>query len=404
MEFPQRLEDIEQYLHDHELKAGKGYSLERMQAAVERLGHPERKFKVIHVGGTSGKGSTCTFIAHILEAAGYSVGLSVSPSLATPLERIQINGKPIREQTALKLLRTLWPLILELKLSYFETFTLLTFQYFAGRTVDYGVIEVGMGGKYDATNVVQPTVAIVTEVGLDHMEILGRTKAIIAKDKQEIIKPGCIGLTGSRYIKRGIYIDLDQAKLKEVSLRGIIFSYRRWKQLQVISPATYQVRNAVLAIEATSRLGVGSAAIQFGLKQPQQRGRFEVVSQKPLVVADGAHNSQKMTAFVKALKLLIPLQQRRVIALCTVKKTKDLPATLKPLLSSLDEIILTTSPHRYSLQQLEQAVHKLKPRLKIRKLANPQAAYRLLRKSLQKEDVGIITGSLYLIGQLLPLL
>lgn len=404
MEFPKRLEDIEQYLHDHELKAGKGYSLERMQTAVERLGHPERKFKVIHVGGTSGKGSTCTFIGHILEAAGYSVGLSVSPSLISPLERIQINGKPIREQTALKLLREMWPLILELKLSYFETFTLLTFQYFAERQVDYGVIEVGMGGKYDATNVVQPTVAIVTEVGLDHTEILGPTKAIIAKDKQEIIKPGCIGLTGSRYIKRGTYIDLDQAKIHDVSLHGVTFSYRRWKHLQMTSPATYQVRNAVLAIEATSRLGVGSAAIQFGLKQVQQRGRFEIVSHKPLVIADGAHNPQKMTAFVQALKQLVPLKQHRVVALCTVKSTKDLKATLKPLLPYVDEMILTTSPYSYSLKQLEQVVRKLKPRLTIRKLVNPQAAYQLFRESVQADDIGLITGSLYLIGELLPLL
>ncbi|MFA6475188.1 MAG: folylpolyglutamate synthase/dihydrofolate synthase family protein [Patescibacteria group bacterium] len=370
------------------------YQLERMQAAVERFGHPERKYKVIHVGGTSGKGSTCAMIASILQAAGYNVGLFTSPALVTETERITVNGKPIRK---------LVPPV-DVNLTEFEQYTLAALSYFADRQVDYAVIEVGIGGKFDATNIVQPTVAIVTDIGLDHMDILGKTKQIIARDKQDIIKPGCIGLTGSTFIKRGTYIDLSKFKLKQADLTGSVFDYKHLKDVQLNWVGHYQIRNAILAIEAVQRLGIGSAAIRYGLKTVQSRGRFEVVNRKPLIILDGAHNPQKMSAFTHSLKQLVPLKDKTVICLCSIKSTKDLINTLKPLLSLVDEIILTTFPNSYSLTQLEKAVKKLDKTIKIKKLTDSTAAFKYFKKKLTKQDVGIVTGSLYLIGKILPLL
>ncbi len=389
---------------EREPKAGTGYNLERMQAAVKRLGHPERQYKVVHVGGTSGKGSTCAMIASILHAAGYTVGLYASPALMSPYERITVDDKMISAKVHDRIKTKLLEQLADLTLSDFELLTLIAFQYFAERHVDYAVIEVGVGGKLDATNVVQPTVAIVTEVGLDHMELLGKTKQAIAKDKQEIIKPGCIGLTGSTYIKRGTYINLDQAKIHTVSLQGIEFTYKRWKHLQLNAVATYQVRNAILAIEATSRLGIGSAAIQYGLRRVNPRGRFQVVSKKPLVIVDGAHNPQKMSAFVSALKTVVALRGKRVVAVCALKQTKDIVNTLKPLLPLVDELIITTFPGSHTLASIERSARRLKPALRIKKIAQAPVAYRELLKCLNKEEVGLVTGSLYLVGQLLPLL
>lgn len=398
----QSLKQLQTYLHELEPQAGSSYSLQRMQQAVERLQHPERRYQVVHVGGTSGKGSTCTMIASILAAAGYSVGLYTSPSLRTPLERITVDGKAITERTAIRIVNQFWPMVTDLHLTHFETFTLLALQYFAERQVDYAVIEVGVGGKLDATNVVQPTVAIVTDVGLDHTELLGKTKQLIAHDKQAIIKPGCIGLTGSRLVKRGTYIPLDRAVIHQTTLLGTDFSYKTCKHLQLKMLGAYQVRNAILAIEATQRLGIASQAIRYGLRTAYQPGRFQVMVRKPLIIVDGAHNPQKMKAFIYSLKQIVPLQQKRVVALCAIKSTKDSQQILKLLLPIVDELVFTTFPRSYSLTALEQAVQSIDKQIKVEKIADPVKAYHYLRDHLQTNDVGVVTGSLYLIGKLLP--
>lgn len=400
----QSLTQLQEFLKDNEPKAGTSYSLDRMQQAVVELHHPERRYRVVHVGGTSGKGSTCQMIASILAAAGYSVGVYTSPALVSPLERIQVNGKAITEQSAMRLVNTLWDRIGQLAPTHFETFTLLAFSYFAQRQVDYAIIEVGVGGKYDATNVVQPTVAIVTDVGLDHTDLLGHTKQQIALDKQEIIKPGCLGLTGSRFVRRGSYIPLDRAIIHQTDLIGTDFSYKNLKHLRLAMLGQHQVRNAILAIEATKRLGIASQAIHFGLRQAQQPGRFEIVHKHPLIIVDGAHNPQKMTAFTQSFKQIVPVQKKRIVGLCGIKHTKDAGQTLRPLLPLLDEIILTTFPRSYSMAKLKRIVRRLDATIPIRTVANPGQAYQLLRQRLAPTDIGLVTGSLYLIGKLYPVL
>ena len=177
--------------------------------------------------------------------------------LVSTLERIQVNGNRWPSGRPCVWSTHSGPRLVSAP-THFETFTLLAFSYFAQRAVDYAVVEAGVGGTYDATNVVQPTVAIVTDVGLDHTDLLGRTKPLIARDKQGIIKPGCIGLTGSRFVKRGTYIPLDRAVIHHTSLTGTDFSYKGLKHLQL--SALGQHRNAILAIETAQRLGIASQA------------------------------------------------------------------------------------------------------------------------------------------------
>ena len=164
-------------------------SLDPIQALLDRLGHPERKFPSIHVGGTSGKGSTSTFLANILQDAGYNVGLFTKPHLDSVRERFVINGIPIGPEEIMEQLERIGRAEVE-KPTWFELTTAIAFQHFADKQVDFGVIEVGLGGRYDATNVIDPELSILTNVGLDHTDVLGDTIEKIAADKVGIFKPG----------------------------------------------------------------------------------------------------------------------------------------------------------------------------------------------------------------------
>lgn len=400
---PRQFKSIAQlhtFLKERDPKPGSSYSLERMQQAAERLRHPEQQYKVVHVGGTSGKGSTCTMIASILEAAGYSVGHYTSPSLVSPLERLVVNQKMATESVALRLVNRLWPQLSDLKLSHFEFFTILALQYFAERRVDYAVIEVGVGGQYDATNIVQPTVAVVTTVGLDHTALLGKTLRSIADHKQAIIKPGSIGLTGSKLIKRGRYIHVDAAKHILPTLTTTTFDYGQMKRIELSTGGRYQVRNAILAIEAARALGIAEPAIRYGLRAAKLVGRFQVLGRRPLIIVDGAHNPQKMAAFVDALTAVVDTKRQRIVCLYAMKSTKDMRKTLLPLARLLDTVVVTTFPRSYSPHTIRRVLRSLNHHVQIKLEPNPKLAYTVWRRSIQPADVGIITGSLYLIGYL----
>lgn len=384
----------DQNRHDH-------YTLQRVELAMERLGHPEQAYQVVHVGGTSGKGSTCHMIQRILQTAGYKTGIYTSPALISPLERIQINRRPVTEKSFVTLVNKIWPQIHDLQLTYFEFFTVLALTYFADRGVDFAVVEVGLGGRLDATNVVQPAVAIVTDIGLDHKEMLGGTRKKIAKEKEAIIKPGCIGLTGSTYVQRGKYIRTDQAHVQKISAHGITFSYKQFPIITLRTSAVYQVTNAVLAIEAAQALHIPKHHILAGLAKFKLAGRFQQISKRPFIIVDGAHNPPKMQAFTNSLMQVIPnLKQRHVVALVAVKFNKDIKNTFKPLINLLDECIITTFEHGASPKQVQTILQSMKPKLKCTVRLDPAVAYSAFRKQLTPNSVGIITGSLYLIGDL----
>ncbi|MFA5994952.1 MAG: folylpolyglutamate synthase/dihydrofolate synthase family protein [Patescibacteria group bacterium] len=403
MPFFTSLADIEHYLHKQDAKRGTGcYTLERVQQAVVRLDNPQLKYKVIHVGGTSGKGSTCQMIYSILRSAGYKTGIYTSPHLTGPLERLVINGRSIGETAFVKLLNSVWEKIKDLQLTYFELFTVLALYYFAQSQVDYAVIEVGVGGRLDATNVVTPKVAVVTDVGLDHTDLLGKTKRAIAKEKEVIIKPGCIGLTGSTYVKCGRQLNLNEADILKQNLTGTVFNYKTFKNVQLNLVGKYQVRNAILAITVAKALHVNKTAIYQGLKQVKSKARFQVVSKQPLIIIDGAHNPQKMRAFTDSLRQVVKVKDyNQVIVLLALKYSKDATATLRSLLKFTDVLILTSFDQGMSLLTLRQVARQLNPRLKIILQKDPILAYQKLQTMLQPKDLGLVTGSLYMIGKLM---
>lgn len=397
------LNQFEQYLLKGNAARNDHYIIERVQQAVEILGNPQLKYKVVHVGGTSGKGSTCQMIYSILRAAGNDVGLFTSPGLASSLERAQINGRLITEHQVLHLVNHYWSQLKPLQLTSFEWFVVVSFLWFAEQKVDYAVIEVGVGGVLDATNVVQPAVAVVTDVGLDHTALLGKTKATIARKKAAIIqKPGVLGFTGSRYVKVGRYIDLNRAIIHDTNLHGTTFSYKKLKQVQLNVIGAFQVRNAILAITVAQALHISDAAIREGLQHIHLRARFEIVSRDPLIIMDGAHNPQKMSAFISSFKTVIPNRQyEHCIALISLKYSKDLVATLRPLTKLADKIIITGFSESHNLQTIKKTIANLKPDLPLVIIAQSTAAYRYFLMQVKPHDVGVITGSLYLISDLL---
>lgn len=287
------------------------HGLERTRHILGLLGNPQDKYKTIHVGGTSGKTSTSTLLAQILTNSGYKTGLFTSPHLQVITERIQINSKFNRRQTLfisekdlVELLNELGPLFLKLKddpdwrqPGYFETMTVLAFAYFARVQADVAVIEVGIGGKFDCTNVITPILSIITNVGRDHASILGSTIAAITRDKREIIKPGVPIITG---VTQTSVLQLIKEKAKDTKSKLIQIHQNKYK-------SDYQDLNKEIALAAIKELQAQGYKIEQGValntaasfKMP---GRLERVSDNPLVILDGAHNPDKMRATVKSLR------------------------------------------------------------------------------------------------------
>ncbi|MDP3970274.1 MAG: folylpolyglutamate synthase/dihydrofolate synthase family protein [bacterium] len=397
----QTVQQIEDYMLQQDRSRDDHYTLDRVKQALQLLDSPHLKYKVVHIGGTSGKGSTCNMMASILKANHKKVGLFTSPAIVSSLERIQINGRSVTETSFVKLVNKIWPKIVELHLTYFEFFTVMALYLFADRKVDYAVIEVGMGGRLDATNAVESVVAVVTNVGLDHTEQLGRTKAKIAKEKGAIIKSGSIGITGSSYVKNARFIDVTKAVISSTTLAGNIFTYKKLRDVQLKLIGEYQVGNAVIAIEAAQALNIPEVAIRRGLETAKNAGRFEIISMQPMMIVDGAHNPDKMWAFIKSLRKIVEIDDyNKIVVLFALKFNKDIKATLKPLLTIVDTLIITTFSKGTDMKKIASVVRELSPHVKIIIRKDSRDAYSYYRKIVKSEDLGIITGSLYLIGDL----
>lgn len=395
------LNELESYLLKSDARRTDHYTLERMEQAVQVLNNPQLQYAVIHIGGTSGKGSTSQFMASILQASGERVGLFTSPAIVSPLERLQINGRPVTEKRFLRIVNEVWNVLEPLQLTYFEFFTVMALYYFAVSKVTSAVIEVGMGGRLDATNVVTPTVAIVTTIGLDHTKQLGRTRPLIAREKEHIIKPGCIGLTGSRFVQRGKFIDTSKAHIQTQDLSGTVFSYGTYRNVHLTMLGEFQVHNAVLALEAAQRLHISKRAIMRGLEQAQNPGRFEILKRKPLIIMDGAHNPEKMTSFIHALRRVVDVASYdQVVGLIALKYNKDATATLRPLIRILDTVVITTFDQGMSVTQLRNIIRKMKPSIRIIVQSNSTQAHARFQREVSLNDLGLITGSLYMIGNL----
>jgi dihydrofolate synthase/folylpolyglutamate synthase len=381
--------------------------LERIALLLELLGNPQQQFPTIHVGGTSGKGSTATMTAAILQSTGLKTGLHTSPHLQILNERHQINGKIAPTSALLALFEEMQPLFEEAdrllpfgKPSYFEAQFALSCLWFARQQVDVAVIEVGLGGRLDATNVIPAQVAVITSIGLDHTEILGDTIAAIASDKAGIIKSGQTVITAATQDDARAII-LERCQTVGASFNLIESVYAGALPLHLDND--FQRINAACAIAAAQafRTETDDDLVVQSLAQVRIPGRMEVVQHAPLIVLDGAHNPDKMRAAVAAIGRIHP--PRRRIVVLAMKRGKDVANVLPHLLPLADGVVTTEFLvkglwHPVASDELTQAVIAFDPTLTVWTEPDPLRAVDLALTIAEPVDLVWITGSLYLIG------
>ena len=370
--------------HSSELAKAE-FNLDRMFALMEELGNPQSKYPIIHVAGTKGKGSVSALCASALQAAGYKVGLYTSPHLLDYCERIQINGEPISHEFMIELVEELKPAVAKIpKLTTFEITTALGFLAFAKQGCNAAVIEVGLGGRLDATNIVTPKVSVITSLSYDHMAVLGDTLAKIAGEKAGIIKQGVPVVSApqkeealevlERVAKReGCSFTLVGKDVKfehlTSSLDGQSFRLSSFPpalapgasvfpesktpySLDIMIPllGSHQIENAAISYTAlkTSGISISDEAIQKGFSQVKWRARFEIARREPPVIFDSAHNQDSFAKLRETLDTYFP--DKQVYLIFGASEDKNIPGMFAELKPKIKKLIVTRADHPRALE------------------------------------------------------
>jgi dihydrofolate synthase/folylpolyglutamate synthase len=426
MNFKQALAQLEAR-QESKIKPG----LERIRRHLLRLGSPEKNLRVIHIAGTNGKGSVCAILESVLRAAGYRTGFYLSPHLFNIRERVRVQGRWISEKDfALYFSRAL-KADSERVLSYFELMTSVAFQYFAAEGVDVAVLETGLGGRFDATNVIQrPLASVITSIDYDHMQWLGKTLSSIAFEKAGIIKEGCPVLcpglhkdalrgisSRARVVKAPLTVVRRPLRVKTVQWKKnrqqLIDGDGKIMNLGLLGerqPMNAALARAVLdAVKA--ELPVTDAAWRRGLEAVAWPGRFHVLNfKRGIAIVDGAHNPQAARALARTLKAS-PWSKTRCLWIIGMMKDKDAAAILKPLAPFLSSVVTVAppSPRALSAMALAREVRRAAPKAHVIVEHDWREALEswLLGKTPQGHPAvqnAVICGSFYLAGRALAVL
>lgn len=400
-------------------KYGVKMGLETIGGLLDRLGRPQDAFRALHVTGTNGKGSTCAFLDAALRSAGHRVGLFTSPHLVRFPERILIDGKPVADADVAAGVERLRPIVESVETghtrpTFFECVTALAFDLFRTRGISIVVLEVGMGGRLDATNVCNPLVTVITNVGLDHTHYLGTSIQAIAQEKAGILKRGVAAITGAR----GPALDVvaRRATATGTPLRAVrapdpvhaTLEATRFSQpyLGIPTPfetgllGAHQAHNAALALAAleacAAQLPVAQEAAQRGIRSTQWPGRLEAVGHDPTLLLDGAHNAPAMDTLGRFLDEVAP--DHRVAAVVGILRDKEASKMLSILAPRVSRLVLTRVPNERSLnpEELRRMLPADAPPTQVE--PEPTAAF---RKAFAEGDepIRLVTGSLFLVGE-----
>ncbi len=410
------------------------YNLERISRLLAHLGDPHRRLKVVHVAGSKGKGSTAALIASILTHAGYKTGLFTQPHLITPRERCRINSRLISEAEFAEYVDRLKPSIEAMtelesigRVSFFEIYTALAFTYFADNAVDFAVIEVGLGGRLDATNVVDPLVSVITPISLEHTAILGDTHEAIAKEKAEIIKPNrpvilASQLPEARAVFEAVAADRDapmdevgrdiHLKRKDWSINGqtldLTIQSVSYPELFLSLHGEHQALNAATAVGCIERIRqegykVSQTSIYNGLKEVRWAGRMQVVGRSPVILLDGAHSPTSAEALCKAIREVF--HYRRLILVVGLMRDKDLQTIGEVLCPFADEIITTQAfdnPRVTPAEEIAGAWSEIGTNFHV--CPNVREAIPLAQSIAATSDLICIAGSIYIVGEAMKVL
>ena len=416
------------------------YNLNRISLLLDLLGKPHDRLRIVHVAGSKGKGSTAALIASVLTHAGFKTGLFTSPHLITPRERCRIDDELISETDVACYIEKLRPAIETVsnsefgRVSFFEIYTALAFTYFADKATDFAVIEVGLGGRLDATNVVSPVTTVITQIGLEHTNILGETYTEIAREKAEIIKQDCpVALAPQHPEARAVieYVANERnASIVEVKdfdkqdsdqyVPQIIKDSEGMPMAQEISVETdtehytsltlpllgqHQYVNATTAIAAITCLKqegfkISKDSIYAGFRNVQWSGRIQRVMSSPIVVLDGAHSPISITALCRAIRE--NFRYTHTVFVVSIMKDKDLVVIGKIISKIADSIIATQvsdNPRVMPAETIKDTWSGLCN--KITTCPNPDEAIASAMSNAKSTDLICVTGSLYLTGQAL---
>ena len=408
------------------------FGLKKIEKLLDYLGNPQDSLRIIHVGGTNGKGSVCTMLSSMLNSAGYKVGLNTSPHLSSFTERIQINGQNISEAQVVEYANQLREIREKVNkdteygyATYFEVVTAMALKYFADNNVDYVVLEVGLGGTFDATNVVKPIITVLTNIDLDHTEHLGNTLTSVAENKAGIIKPNIPVISSNtndevlevitntsnelncRLYCIGKDFDFD---IISSDTTGISLNYQgfnsNYSNLKIPLLGTYQAENAAVAISALKLLSqletepeepkISDETIRNGLEQSRWPGRLEVVQHKPIVLLDGAHNPAGAATLRNAIKLF---EYDNLYIVFGCSEEKDIKSITSKLLPLANKIFITQADIRRAAE----------PKLILKNIEDydldkvvikpVKAAVTAAIEQAQNTDLICICGSLFVVGE-----
>ena len=407
------------YIHSFFWK-GSVPGLSRTQELLARLGNPEKKLKFVHIAGTNGKGSTAAMTASILQKAGYRTGLYTSPYIYRFNERMQVNGAQIADEDVAAITEYVkqYAETMEEKPTEFELVTAIAFEYFLRQKCDIVVLEVGMGGALDSTNVIEvPEVAVITNIGLDHTDYLGDTVEKIAETKAGIFKEGghavvYRGTPGVEEVfervcaERNVSLkkaDFDSLRLHSHSLEGQVFDCGSRKELFLPLLGDHQLHNASVVLSIADTLiengwKISEEDIRHGIRDVSWPGRFDIVKRDPLFIIDGGHNPQCIDALVTNIRDY--LADRKIIALTGVLADKDYGEMYRPMLPYIREFVCITPPNPRKLDAPELAEHLRRVGATATPCETIEAGVKLAIQKAGADGVVLCFGSLYTIGDI----
>jgi len=392
-------------------------SLDDFRKFLTEVGNPEKGLKTIHIAGTKGKGSTAYILSEILRNEGYKTGLFLSPHLLNIRERIQVDSKPISEKEFAEIITLLQPKISKTTgfRSLFETITAASFIYFKKKNVDIGIYEVGLGGRLDATNVIEtPEVIVITSISIDHTHILGNTVAKIAKEKAGVIKKGgnvvstIQSVNAEKVIKKtakekGVRLSILGKDVSffpiETSIQGTKFLYKD-KEYYTGLLGMHQAENAALSILAleNTKFRIKKSVVKNTLENIVIPGRFQILEKKPYLVIDGAHNVESAGYLRDTVEKVF---NKRVILIYASMKRKDVKGIIKVLKPVIKKIIITrvNTPRAKSEEEIQKIADDLYVPSIIK--SSPEDALSYAYSISSKGDIILAAGSLYLAGEIL---
>lgn len=409
--------------------------LEPTRRAVELLGDPQKSYRVIHVTGTNGKTTTTRIIERILRELGLRTGRFTSPHLVRLNERMAIDGEPVGDQQLAEVWADIEPILAmvdaeleaegDTKLTFFEALAVLGFAVFADAPVDVLVLEVGMGGEWDSTNVADGDVAVFTPISIDHAERLGSTLAEIAKTKSGIIKPGAIVVSSEQPAEALAVLEAKAAEVAESfaiygrdfeildvepDVAGQRFSVKtltsEYRDLFLPLHGEYQAENAALAISAVEAFfGVSSRlfddVLRVAIADSTSPGRLQVISRKPLTILDAAHNPGGAESLARAMKKTFGAP--KTVAVISILGDKDARALLQALNSTAETFVVTqsTSPRAIEVHELEKIAIEIFGENRVRTASTPYRAVELAKEFVSENGAIVVTGSITLVGDVL---